>query len=164
MGIRYNYRDDHRGIDYRFNPFMIMRERIRIGCGAGFSGDRLDPSIILAEKGELDYLVLECLAERTIALAQKRKRMDPSKGYDPLLERRIKSLLPLLLKNKVKLITNMGAANPMEGARKVVEIATSLDMKVKVAAVAGDDVFDKLDVSLNSLETNRPLRDSGELI
>src|SRR5690606_26978297 len=62
------------------------------------------------------------------------------------------------------LITNMGAANPMEGARKVVEIATSLDMKVKVAAVAGDDVFDKLDVSLNSLETNRPLRDSGELI
>lgn len=143
---------------------MIMRERIRIGCGAGFSGDRLDPSIILAEKGELDYLVLECLAERTIALAQKRKRMDPSKGYDPLLERRIKSLLPLLLKNKVKLITNMGAANPMEGARKVVEIATSLDMKVKVAAVAGDDVFDKLDVSLNSLETNRPLRDSGELI
>lgn len=141
-----------------------MREKIRIGCGAGFSGDRLDPSIILAEKGELDYLVLECLAERTIALAQKHKRTDPTKGFDPLLERRIKSLLPLLLKNKVKLITNMGAANPMEGARKVLAIATSLNLKVKVAAVTGDDVFDKLDVSLNCLETNKPLRDSGELI
>ncbi len=47
-----------------------MKNKIRIGCGAGFSGDRLDPSVILAEKGELDYLVLECLAERTIGLAQ----------------------------------------------------------------------------------------------
>lgn len=141
-----------------------MREKIRIGCGAGFSGDRLDPSIILTEKGELDYLVLECLAERTIALAQKRKRIDPTKGFDPLLERRIESLLPLLVKNRVKLITNMGAANPMEGARKVVEIARSFNLKIKVAAVTGDDVFDKLDVTLKSLETNKPLSESGELI
>ena len=63
-----------------------MKDKIRIGCGAGFSGDRLDPAIILAEKGKLDYLVLECLAERTIALAQKRKIKDQTKGYDPLLE------------------------------------------------------------------------------
>ena len=50
-----------------------MKDKIRIGCGAGFSGDRLDPAIILTQNGKLDYLVLECLAERTIALAQKRK-------------------------------------------------------------------------------------------
>jgi len=37
----------------------------------GFSGDRIEPAVVLAEKGELDYLILECLAERTIALAQK---------------------------------------------------------------------------------------------
>ncbi|PZR23729.1 MAG: ABC transporter substrate-binding protein, partial [Azospira oryzae] len=49
-----------------------MKDKIRIGCGSGFSGDRLDPAIVLAQKGKLDYLVLECLAERTIALAQKR--------------------------------------------------------------------------------------------
>ena len=71
-----------------------MKNKIRIGCGAGFSGDRLEPAIILAEQGELDYLVLECLAERTIALAQKRKLQDSAKGYDILLERRIHSLLP----------------------------------------------------------------------
>jgi hypothetical protein len=100
-----------------------MKNKIRIGCGAGFSGDRLDPSVILAEKGELDYLVLECLAERTIGLAQKRKLQDPTKGYDPLLERRIESLLPILIKNKIRLISNMGAANPIEGAKKAVEIA-----------------------------------------
>ncbi len=117
-----------------------MKEKIRIGCGAGFSGDRFDPSVVLAEKGDLDYLVLECLAERTIALAQKRKLQDPTKGYDSLLERRIESLLPILIKNNVRLITNMGAANPIEGAKKTVEIAQKLGFKIKVAAVYGDDV------------------------
>lgn len=141
-----------------------MKDKIRIGCGAGFSGDRLDPSIVLAEKGELDYLVLECLAERTIALAQKRKMKDPTKGYDPLLERRIESLLPALLKNKIKLITNMGAANPMAGARKVVEIANKLKLTVKVAAVTGDDVFDRLDATSLTMEGNRPLTSYGELV
>jgi hypothetical protein len=141
-----------------------MKDKIRIGCGAGFSGDRLDPAIILADSGKLDYLVLECLAERTIALAQKRKIKDHTKGYDPLLERRIESLLPSLVKNKVTLVTNMGAANPMEAAQKVVDIARKLKLKIKVAAVTGDDVFEKLDPSAMTLETNEPLRNSGELI
>ena len=50
---------------------------IRIGSGAGFSGDRIEPAVLLAEKADLHYLVLECLAERTIALAQKRKLANP---------------------------------------------------------------------------------------
>ena len=117
---------------------------IRIGCGAGFSGDRLEPAIVLAEQGNLDYLVLECLAERTIALAQKRKLADPTKGYDPFLERRIEGLLPILVKNNVRLITNMGAANPVAGAEKIVEIASKQGISVKVAAVIGDELSDKL--------------------
>ena len=53
---------------------------IRIGSGAGYSGDRIDPAVELAEQGSLDYLVFECLAERTIALAQKARRLDPAPG------------------------------------------------------------------------------------
>jgi len=120
---------------------QIVKDKIRIGCGAGFSGDRIEPAIILAEKGELDYLVLECLAERTIALAQKRKMADPSKGYDPLLEKRITTLLPALVKNNTRLITNMGAANPIEAAKKIIEIARQQNVKIKVAAITGDDVL-----------------------
>lgn len=142
----------------------MMKQKIRIGCGAGFSGDRIEPAIVLSEKGNLDYLVLECLAERTIALAQKRKLQDPSKGYDPLLVRRITSLLPILVKNKICLITNMGAANPVEAAKKVSEIAQQLGLKVKVVAVSGDDVFDKIDKNALAIETNEPLTTSGELI
>ena len=60
-----------------------MRQ-IRIGAGAGYSGDRIEPAIELAEKGGLQYLIFECLAERTIALAQQAKLRDPAAGYDPL--------------------------------------------------------------------------------
>ncbi|WP_416865993.1 MAG: acyclic terpene utilization AtuA family protein [Imperialibacter sp.] len=141
-----------------------MKKKIRIGGGAGFSGDRLEPAVVLAEKGDLDYLVLECLAERTIALAQKRKQADPSKGYDPLLERRITLLLPHLVKHKVRLVTNMGAANSLAAAAKVLEIAKKLHLSVKVAAVTGDDVFGQIDPNQQALETARPLKESGQLL
>src|SRR5690606_16110008 len=110
-----------------------MKKKVRIGCGAGFSGDRLEPAVILAEKGELDYLVLECLAERTIALAQKRKAIDPEKGYDPLLKKRMELLLPIIKEKNICLITNMGAANPTAALKEVIEIAKNKALSIKVA-------------------------------
>ncbi|MEP7141306.1 MAG: acyclic terpene utilization AtuA family protein [Ferruginibacter sp.] len=142
----------------------MQKEKIRIGCGAGFSGDRIEPAVILAERGNLDYLVLECLAERTIALAQKRKMQNPRNGYDPLLERRINTLLPLLVKNNICLVTNMGAANPIAAAKKINEIARQQHIKIKVAAVYGDDVFDKINRETPGIETSEPISASGELI
>ena len=139
---------------------MKRNNVVRIGCGAGFSGDRIEPAVILAEKGELDYLVLECLAERTIALAQKRKILDVTKGYDPLLEKRITTLLPHLVKNNIKLITNMGAANPITAAKKIMEIAAQQKIKIKVAAITGDDVLSIIQQqasSITDLENGRPL-------
>ena len=84
------------------------------------------------------------MAERTVGLAQKCKLQDATKGYDPLLERRIESLLPHLVKNKIRLISNMGAANPVEGAKKIIEIAQKQGLNVKVAAVIGDDISDEV--------------------
>src|SRR4051812_31356508 len=141
-----------------------MKQKVRIGCGAGFSGDRIEPAAILVEKGNLDYLVLECLAERTIGLAQKRKAADPAKGYDPLLERRMELLLPLLKQHNVKLLTNMGAANPIAAADKIIEIAQRLSLTVKVVAVTGDDVLQLLNGEEIAMETGRPLTQSGEIL
>ncbi len=116
---------------------------VRIGAGAGFSGDRIEPAVELAEKGELDYLVFECLAERTIALAQQARMKDPSQGYDPLLEDRMRAVLGPCRARGVRIITNMGAANPVAAARKVVEIARELRLHgLRVAAVTGDDVLE----------------------
>src|SRR5689334_13734803 len=116
---------------------------IRIGAGAGYSGDRTEPAVELVEHGSLDYLVFECLAERTIALAQQTRRRDASLGYDPLLEARWRAVLPYAAKRAVRIVTNMGAANPVAAARKTAEIARELGIDgLKIAAVTGDDVLD----------------------
>lgn len=116
---------------------------VRIGSGAGYSGDRIEPAVELAEKGNLDYLIFECLAERTIALAQRARMADPAGGYDPLLEDRMRAVLPACRRQGVRIITNMGAANPLAAAEKVRDIARALKLEgVRVAAVTGDDVLE----------------------
>jgi hypothetical protein len=116
---------------------------IRIGSGAGYSGDRIEPAVELAEKGEIQYLVFECLGERTVALAQQARMKNPDSGYDPLLEDRMLAVLPACAANGIKIVTNMGAANPAAAARKTSEIANSLGLSsLKIAAVIGDDVLD----------------------
>lgn len=140
-----------------------MSDTVRIGCGAGFQGDRLEPALVLAERGKLDYLMLECLGERTVALAQLRKLHDAKHGYDSLLERRMRGLLPLIKQNHVRVVTNMGAANPLCGAQAIVGLARELGLNVRVAALTGDDVLDALDPAQKVLETGEPLSSIGPL-
>jgi hypothetical protein len=116
---------------------------VRIGAGAGYSGDRIEPAVELVEHGALDYLVFECLAERTIAIAQQARRNNPEHGYDPLLEARMRAVLPVAARNGVRIISNMGAANPQAAARKAAQLAQSLGLSgLKIAAVSGDDVLE----------------------
>ena len=133
---------------------------IRIGAGAGYSGDRIEPAVELAEKGQLDYLVFECLAERTIALAQQAKLKDPKAGYDPLLEARMRAVLSACQRNGVTVITNMGAANPESAAEKTREIAQELGLAgLKIASVSGDDVLAAVQASdLQILENGQSIR------
>jgi hypothetical protein len=116
---------------------------IRIGSGAGYSGDRIEPALELAEKGDIQYLVFECLGERTVALAQQARMKDPEGGYDPLLEERMRAVLPVCAAKGIKVVTNMGAANPLAAARKTAAVARAMGLSsLKVAAVVGDDVLE----------------------
>src|SRR5690242_4964367 len=116
---------------------------IRIGSGAGYSGDRIEPAVELAEKGEVEYLVFECLGERTVALAQQARMKNPEIGFDPLLENRMRAVLPICAAKGIKIVTNMGAANPIAAARKTAEIAQSMGLpRLKIAAVIGDNVLE----------------------
>ena len=132
---------------------------LRIGSGAGYSGDRIEPAVELAEHGELDYLIFECLAERTIALAQQARLSDPDAGYDPLLSERMRRVLPFVGRTagsrRLRVITNMGAANPLAAAREVRRIAAELGLSgLKVAALTGDDVLAALQTDASRLLDN----------
>ena len=142
--------------------------KIKIGSGAGFGGDRIDPAIDLIKRGNLDYIGFECLAERTIALAVQQRSVDPTIGYNDLLEERFRQILPAMQGRKVKVITNMGAANPRAAAGKVAEIACELKITgIRIAAVTGDDVLHLMPrmLELPVMETGQPLRSAaGEII
>ncbi len=139
-----------------FNPNIL-----RLGAGAGYAGDRIPPAVALAEKGQLDYLIFECLAERTIALAQLEKLKNPHSGFDPLLRARMKAVLPACMANGTRIITNMGAANPLQAGREVLEVAQALGIdQLKVAVVLGDDVLSLLQTDYLS----EPLIDSKQTV
>lgn len=135
-------------------------KKIRIGSGAGYGGDRIEPAIELMEKGNIDYIIFECLAERTIAIAQEAKLKNPAKGYNGLLEYRMKKVLPLCKEKGIKVVTNMGAANPEAAVKVIKQLAMDLGIKgLKIAAVLGDDIGGQLSQYMTNevLELKRPL-------
>jgi hypothetical protein len=135
-------------------------EVFRIGTGAGFSADRLEPAIDLARRGALDVLVLECLGERTVAFAHRDRMADPRRGYNAQLERRMLALLPVCRASGTTIITNMGAANPRAAAECSRDIARRLGLiGLKIACIEGDDVTDSVPRSQSFMDEPGTLAD-----
>ena len=122
---------------------MNGKDTVRIGAGAGTSDDRMAPALELAERGDIDYLVFECLAERTVARENLARTKDPDKGYTPSLHERLRVVLPTCREKGIRIVSNMGAANPVGGARAARREAQELGLgDIPVAVVLGDDVSD----------------------
>ena len=118
---------------------------LRIGAGAGYAGDRIAPALELARHGRLDYLVFECLAERTIALAQLERLQQAHRGFDPMLEDRLRAVWPVCLAQGTRIVSNMGAANPLQAGHTAQQVGRELGLQgLKVAVVEGDDVLPRL--------------------
>ncbi|XP_047148777.1 uncharacterized protein LOC124821024 [Vigna umbellata] len=119
-------------IKLRSNP-RRRRDKVYIGCGAGFGGDRPLAALKLLQRvQELNYLVLECLAERTL-VDRYQIMMSGGDGYDSQISNWMRMLLPLALERGTCIITNMGAMDPLGAQHKVLEIADSLGLNVSVA-------------------------------
>src|SRR5262245_46085466 len=126
------------------NPCM---RTIRVGNGAGFWGDNLDAPRLLAERGRIDYLTLEYLAELTLSILAHQRSRNPEAGYVADLPTVLESLVPCLAAQpSLKIVTNGGGMNPSACARKAGEILNAAGMgSVRVAAVAGDDLLPRVD-------------------
>jgi hypothetical protein len=126
---------------------------LAIGAGAGFSGDRWDaagPVVdTLIARGGPAALLFETLAERTLALAQLARRADPSRGYEPSLERFVKPILRRCVEHGIPIVGNFGAANPRAAAELLQSTAESLGLPaIRIAVVEGDDLSDEAGRSL----------------
>lgn len=119
-------------------------DTISIGCGSAYSHDRVGPAVELAASGAVDVLAFDCLAERTLALAQVRRREDPDSGYDERLPTFVSELAKHVV-NGLTVVGNFGAAN-LEGAVDVTlaGLRAKGATDVKVAVIEGDDVLDTI--------------------
>jgi hypothetical protein len=143
-----------------------MTRQVRVGVGAGFSGDRLDAALPLVERGEIGYLVFECLAERTIALAQKDRLRDSARGYHPFLEERLRRVLVACTARGVKIVSNMGAANPIAASQRAAAVARELGLAgLKIAVVTGDDVLEIVSAGeYLAAETGQPIAELADVV
>src|SRR5262245_1487090 len=120
---------------------------IRVGNGAGFWGDNLDAPRLLAERGRIEYLTLEYLAELTLSILAHQRSRNPEAGFVPDFLTSLESLVPALRAQPVlKIVTNGGGMAPLECARQASAILARAGLgSVRVAAVGGDDILPRLD-------------------
>lgn len=133
-----------------------------VGCGAGFSGDRLDAALPVVEslvrRNGPSAIMFETLGERTLALAQLARLGNPDSGYEPLLQRLLAPVLDLCLRNKVTILGNFGAANPRAAARAIIAMGRELGCRpMRVAVVTGDDLIESGSTRHLQDETGNPL-------
>ena len=123
----------------------MHNNNLRIGCAAGFSGDRTDAAgpvvdALLAAGGPA-FLIFETLAERTLALAQLARRANPDAGYEPLLDDMLRPVLARCLQGGIRIVSNFGAAHPEAAARRIHALAAELGLPApRIAVVQGDDL------------------------
>jgi hypothetical protein len=138
---------------------------IRIANGQGFWGDSPEAPIQLVERGPIDYLTLDYLAEITMSIMQKQKSRDPNAGYARDFLTVVNRVLPKCLDQNIKIIANAGGVNPEACIAGLKEVVNKLGLtgKVKIGVVTGDDIMDKLDelfaqgIELKNMETGEPL-------
>jgi hypothetical protein len=123
-----------------------MKTTVRLGAGSGFWGDAMDPAMELLEKGQLDYLCFDFLAELTMALLQRQKLKNPQAGYIPDAVQYMKAMMPLARAKGTKLVSNGGGVNVRAAAEQIAKDAKELGLAgTRVACVEGDDLLGKID-------------------
>lgn len=145
---------------------MTDTERVvRVASGQGFWGDWLEAPRRQVEGGQVDYLMLDYLAEVTMSILQKQKERDPKMGYARDFIGAMESVFPAVVDKGVKVIANAGGVNPQACANAVLAAAEKMGLrgKFKVGVVTGDDLLGRIDEllaaghKLANMDTGEPL-------
>lgn len=129
-----------------------MDGRMLVGAGAGYSGDRIDAPLAVVRDLRAAQapaaLIFETLGERTLALAQLRRRENPALGYEPKLEALLRPVLKDCVEGGIAIVGNLGAANPIGAGEAIAGLARSLGLRLKIGVVSGDDMLDERGIEI----------------
>ncbi|MGI9622944.1 MAG: acyclic terpene utilization AtuA family protein [Acidimicrobiales bacterium] len=142
-----------------------MSRSISIGSGSAWSDDRLDWAAELADSGLVTYMGFDCLAERTMALAQVRRLNDETAGQDQRIPELMQRFSPFLSRGG-KMVGNFGAANSTAAADDVLRGLFENDLSgIRIGVIHGDDVLDHvLDQDLELPELGVTARDMANQV
>jgi hypothetical protein len=148
------------------------KQLVRVAAGQGFWGDWLEAPRRQVEGGDIDYLMLDYLAEVTMSILQKQKERDPKLGYARDFVGAVESILPAIAKRGVRVIANAGGVNPPACAEAIRSVAERGGVRgdVRVGVVTGDDLLPRLDEliaaghELRNMDTGEPLADVRERV
>lgn len=122
-----------------------MRDTVRVGGGSGFWGDTPEGAEQLVRHGDIQYLVLDYLAEITMALLARARARRPEMGYAPdLVTQVIAPLGKEIAARGIKVIANAGGMNAAGCRDALLREIAAQGLSLKVAAVLGDDVLPRL--------------------
>jgi len=144
-----------------------MKALVRVASGQGFWGDLLTAPVDQVRGGDIDYLMLDYLAEVTMSIVQKQRQRDPNAGYARDFVTLMREILPDCVERGIKVLSNAGGVNVMGCAQAVKAAAEELGLadRVKIGVVTGDDILSRLDefasrgIEIVNMETGEPLSD-----
>ena len=142
-----------------------MKEKVRVASGQGFWGDLLTAPVEQVRGGQIDYLMLDYLAEVTMSIVQKQRQRDPNAGYARDFVSLMREILPDCVEKNIKVLSNAGGVNVEGCAMAIKDVAAELGLngRVKIGVVTGDDILGRLDefiekgVEINNMDTGEPL-------
>ena len=142
-----------------------MKEKVRVAGGQGFWGDLLTAPVNQVRGGQIDYLMLDYLAEVTMSIVQKQKQRDPNAGYAKDFISLMREILPDCVEKNIKVTANAGGVNVKGCADAVREVAKDLGLsgKFKIGMITGDDILPRLDeflekgVAIANMDTGESL-------
>lgn len=120
-----------------------MSGRLRIGCGGGFWGDSAEGPAQLVRSGGIDVLVIDYLAEITMALLARLRQRQPDAGYVPDFVAVMRDLAPEIARQGIRVVINAGGINPLGCRDAVMAALNEAGVALRVAVVLGDDLLDR---------------------
>jgi len=127
------------------NPGNAQRA-VRIGGACGYWGDSAEAARQLVEKGEIDYLVFDYLAEVTMSILVRARAKAPDAGYArDFVDLVMKPLLPEIHRRGIRVIANAGGVNVTACAAALAQAAEEAGLKLRIATVTGDDLMGIVD-------------------